>query len=179
MTKQKRTASIEAVERYRAASKLFNRCSMKLSKAREKAEEKHGHQPLALIRWRNYDIGGSEIERVRKEFLRFERDDPAVIESEYRDAKRRYRSALKAAKDWEKRVGIETLSASMEQALIEFFAAGRALGTVALISVADASALLELIRPEVKHGNIEDWEIAAFNNACKYLADSLAEPVQS
>jgi hypothetical protein len=142
----------------------------------QQAEQSHGRgqrktrPPTARITWRNYHIGGSEIERVRKEFLRFERDDPAVIESEYRDAKRRYRSAVKAAKDWEKRAGVEALCASMEQARIEFFAAGRALGTVALNSVADASAILELIRPEVKYGDIQDWEIAALNNASKYLA---------
>jgi hypothetical protein len=170
MTTKRTPHAIEAVERYRKASKQFDRCSMKLSKAREEAEEKHGHQPLALIRWRNYQIGGSEIERVRKEFLRFKRDDPAVIENEYRDAKRRYRAIVKAATDWEKRVGVEDLCESMEQARIEFFAAGRALGNVRLNSVADASAILELIRHEVKHGDIQDREIAALNNASKYLA---------
>jgi hypothetical protein len=58
----------------------------------------------------------------------------------------------------------------MEQARIEFFAAEKALGAVAVSSVADASALLELIRPEVKHGDIQTWEIAALNNASRYLA---------
>jgi hypothetical protein len=169
MTKTKRTESIEAVERYRAASKLFDRCSNKLSKARDEAQEKHGREPYALIHWRNFYVGGSELKRVRQDLLRLG-NDPATIEDEYIDAKKRYRSAVKAATDWEKRAGVEALSASMEQARIEFFAAGRALGTVALNSVADASALLELIRPEVKHGDIQDWEIAALNNASKYLA---------
>jgi hypothetical protein len=166
------SAAIEAVERFRKASRLFDRCSMKLSKARDEAEEKHGRQPDALIHWRNSFIGGSALNWKRKSLLIGGEEDPATIELEYRDAKKRYRSAVKAATDWEKRVGLEALCASMEQARIEFFAAGRAFSTVALNSVADASALLELIRPE--YGGIEDWEIAALNNASKYLADSLA-----
>jgi hypothetical protein len=171
------SAALQAVERYRKASKLFDRCSMKLSKARDAAVDKHGREPYALIHWRNFYVGGSELKRVRQDLLRLG-NDPATIEDEYIDAKKRYRAAVKASKDWEKRVGIEALSESMEQARIEFFAAGSALGTVAVASVADASALLELIRPEVKHGSIEDWEIAALNNASKYLAATVAAEVQ-
>jgi hypothetical protein len=165
----KRTAAIEAVERFRKASKQFNRCSSKLSKARDEAQEKHGRQPDALIHRRNSFIGGSELNWKRKSLL-IGGEDPATIEREYRDAKKRYRLAVKAAKDWEKPAGVEALCESMEEARIEFFAAGRALGTVALNSVADASALLELVRTEVKYGGIEDRKVAALNNASKYLA---------
>jgi hypothetical protein len=168
-----RTAAIEAVERHRKASRLFDRCNNKLTKASDAAEEKHGRQPDALIHWRNSFIGGSELNWKRKSLL-IGGEDPATIEKEYRDAKKRYRVAVKAATDWEKRAGVDALCASMEQARIEFFAAGRALGTVALNSVADASAILELIRPEVKHGDIQVWEIAALNNASEYLATTVA-----
>jgi hypothetical protein len=65
-----RTAAIEAVERYRKADKAFDRRGLKLTEAREAAEEEHGQQPHALIHWRNYYIGGGEIERVRRPLAR-------------------------------------------------------------------------------------------------------------
>jgi hypothetical protein len=165
-----RTSAIEAVERYRKADKAFDRRSLKLTEAREAAEEEHGHQPIALIHWRNYYIGGGEIERVRKEFLKFGKDDPAIIESEYRDAKRRYRSAVKAAKEWEKRAGVDDLSNSLEQARAEMSAARKGLGTVNIVSVDDAAAILKVIRANLKQfGELADWEKDALNNASKYL----------
>jgi hypothetical protein len=165
-----RTPAIEAIERYRKASELFDRCGNRLTEAREAVkEEKHDPEPYALIHWRNYYVGGSELKRVRKDFLRLG-EDPATIELEYRDAKKRYRAQVKAAKNWERRVGLEDLCESMEQARAEWIAARKALGNVRLRSIADASAILELIRPEVKFGDIQDWEIAALNNASKYLA---------
>ena len=54
--------------------------------------------------------------------------------------KQRYRGVIKAAKDWEKRAGVDALSESVEQARAELYAPRKALGTVKLQSVADAAA---------------------------------------
>jgi hypothetical protein len=75
---------------------------------------------LALIGWRNYShIGGSEIERARREFIEGGME-PAVIEQEYRDAKRRYRAAIKAGKDWDKRCGLEARDTTLRGLVAEF-----------------------------------------------------------
>jgi hypothetical protein len=166
-----RTVAVAAVERYRKASKLFDRRSMKFSDARDAAQETHGNQPLALIHWRNSFIGGSELNWKRKSLLIGGEEDPATIELEYRDAKKRYRAALKAEKGWEKRAGVDGLAESMEQARAELYVAREALGTVGLESIADATAILKLLRTNLKQfGEFDDWEIAAFNNASEYLA---------
>jgi hypothetical protein len=62
----------------------------------------------------------------------------------------------------------------LQEARAEFYAAREALGVVKIQSVADASALLEWLRPEVKHGDIQPWEIAALNNASKFLSKAVA-----
>jgi hypothetical protein len=167
------SAAIEAIERYRKASKQFDRRSMKFSDARDLAET-HGDQPHALIHWRNSFIGGSELNRKRESLLILG-EDPATIELEYRDAKKRYRAAVKAAKDWERRAGIDGLAESMERARAELYVAREALGTVGLESIVDATAILELLRTNLKQfGEFDDWEKAAFNNASKYLAATVA-----
>jgi hypothetical protein len=48
----------------------------------------------ALIHRRNRYTGGSELKRARKDFLTLD-EDPATIEREFRDAKKRYRRRSK------------------------------------------------------------------------------------
>jgi len=60
-----RTPAIEAIERYRKASKHFNRCYYKLEKAKNAVEDEHSREPYALIHWRNFYVGGSELKRTR------------------------------------------------------------------------------------------------------------------
>jgi hypothetical protein len=168
------TAAIEAIQRYRKASKGFDRASLKLTEARDAAKEEHGREPYALIHWRNFYIGGSELKRTRETFL-VRGEDPATIEEEYRDAKKRYRAQVKAVKDWEKQVGVDGLCQSLEQARAELYDAREALGTVRLESTADAAALLNLLRANLKQfGEFDHWETAAFNNASKFLVAALA-----
>ena len=95
--------------------------------------------------------------------------DPATIENEYRDAKKRYRAQVKAVKDWEKRAGLEDLCTSLEQARSELNTAEEALTTVVPESIADASAITKVVRQSLtQFGELEDWEKAAFNNASKF-----------
>ena len=164
------SAAIEAVKRYRKASKMFDRCSLKLTDAIEAAEQKHGHQPLPAIRWRNYYIGGGEIDRTRGFFLAAG-EDRATIEGEYRDAKKRYRAAVKAAKDWEKRVGVEGLSELLERARTELHDAQKALGAVQPEFVTDAAAILDVVRANAEEfGETAEWEIAVMTKASTFLS---------
>jgi hypothetical protein len=76
-----------AIERQRNASELSDRLYQELEDAKDAVLEQHGRRPCPLIAWRNYSmIGGSEIDRARREFIR-DGEDSELIEQEYRDAK--------------------------------------------------------------------------------------------
>jgi hypothetical protein len=166
-----RTPLDDALDRHQKAGRLFDRIWNQLDAAKYAAAEKHGHRPIALIAWRNYShIGGGEIERVRKEFL--ERGmDASIVEQEYLDAKRRYKAIVKAGKDWDRRAGLASKSKAVCEARAELHAANKALGSVELRSVADASALLDFVYANLKrfHGTAARWEMAALRNATSYL----------
>jgi hypothetical protein len=161
---------LDALDRYRKADKLFDRLYEQLEKANAAAIEEHGWRPDQLIHWRNYHIGGSEIERVRKEFLEREIDDVSVIEREYRDAKKRYRATVRAGKDWDKRVGVELKVKALHEARAELRAANKVFATVKLQSVADASALFDFIYANIRDFEPERWEMAALRNAITFLS---------
>jgi hypothetical protein len=84
------TPVIEAIEQYRKAWKRVGRYYDKLEEARRAAKEDHGDEPYALIHWRNFYTGGSELKQTR-ETLIARGEDPTTIEREYHDAKTRYR----------------------------------------------------------------------------------------
>jgi hypothetical protein len=165
-----RTAAIEAIDRYRRAHRLFDDGCYQLNEAEEAAWPIHGHRPIALVAWRNYSaISDSEIENARDEFLRIGMD-PDVIETEYREAKRRERAILKAGRDWDKKVGIVAIRKQLAEARRELHAAQKAMRSVKLISIADAAAVMEVVRANLKQfGEITDWETAALSNATKFL----------
>ncbi|SEE03664.1 Tat (twin-arginine translocation) pathway signal sequence [Rhizobiales bacterium GAS191] len=95
-----------AIEKHRRLLALGDEIYVALEAAESKVDEP---RPFALIAWRRYShIGGSEIERARDEFL----DagfDPVLIESEYRDARLRYRALVDAEEAWDARHGIAPL----------------------------------------------------------------------
>jgi hypothetical protein len=160
----------DALDRHWKADKSFDLLWDQLDVAKGAATEKHGRRPTELIAWRNYShIGGGGIERARKEFLE-NGEDASIIEQEYRDAKKRYRAIVKAGKDWDRRAGLASKSKAVDKARAEMCAANKALGSVRLQSVADASALLDLFYGNLKQfGSSEDWEKAALRNATTYL----------
>lgn len=165
------TPIVAALDRQRKAHKLFDRLWNKLNAAKDAAAKKQGPRPIELIAWRNYShIGADGIERARKEFLK-NGEDVSIVAQEYRDAKKRYRAIVKAGKDWDKRAGIDSKSKAVDEARAEFSAADKALGSVKLQSVADASALLDFVSANLKEfgGSAEPWELAALDNATTYL----------
>jgi hypothetical protein len=168
---QQSSPALKAVERYRTAEKQFDRAWRKFDEARGEATKRFGWQPIALIHWRNYHIGGSEIEQRRDDLLRLGEEDPAIIEQEYQDAKRRCRRALKAEKDWEKQVGIEHLSKTVDLTRAQLMAAEQLLRSVDLKSTRDAAAIIDALCESARfsEGSLEKWEWNALRRATKFL----------
>jgi hypothetical protein len=107
----------------------------KIDRAEDAAQSEHGRRPIALIAWRDYShIAGSEIETARDEFIRAGIDEK-VVQSEYRSAKKRYRAALRAVDDWDRKAGLSDLRKKYEDNRRETRAAWKALGEVRLTSI--------------------------------------------
>src|SRR4051794_40381743 len=95
-----RTAGTNIVERYRCAKEALQRVSAELEDAHEAASDVHGYRPAELIAWRNYSaIGRGGIEEMRERLLAAG-DDPQVVEKEHKAARKRYRAAVQAGKEW-------------------------------------------------------------------------------
>jgi hypothetical protein len=83
------------------------------------AEQTHGDRPFSLISWRNYSaIGGSEIERVRDEFIMLG-IPPDLVEREYLDAKRRYQKQKAKRREWAKKAGVHEINQKWKAVLEE------------------------------------------------------------
>src|SRR5258708_5132793 len=55
---------LTAIEDHKAALAEYYRLFDVLEEAEQDVREEHGHRPIALIQWRNYWIGGAEIDRA-------------------------------------------------------------------------------------------------------------------
>ncbi len=77
----------------------------RLDQAEADQKRKHGRMPSQLIAWRYYSaIGESGIEDARDRFLKKRgRADPAQIEAEYIDAKKRYKATSRHITAWYKK----------------------------------------------------------------------------
>ena len=82
---------------------------MKLDDAEIAAGRQTRHTPRFLILWRNYHIGGSEIDAARERFLEEPGADPKTIEAEYQAAQAREIAGERAGAEWDKRTGITAL----------------------------------------------------------------------
>src|SRR5471032_3525377 len=61
----------------------WQRLQDQLDEAEWTAAQEHGRRPVELIHWRNYHIGGSEIDSRREQLLEAGEIDPATVEQEY------------------------------------------------------------------------------------------------
>jgi hypothetical protein len=72
-------------------------------------------------------------------------------------------------------VGFDALTKAVAQARADMREAEKALGTVEMQSIADAAAILRVVRTNLKQfGELDNWEKAALNNASKFLDVSAA-----
>lgn len=109
---------LSTLKEFESLERAYNRAATKLEEAESEAAERLGQdRPSELINWRNYFIGGSEIETRRQALLSEQGNDPEKIEAEYIDAKRRERDAIRAGKEWDRLAGIAELRSSASDLL--------------------------------------------------------------
>jgi hypothetical protein len=125
-------------------------------------------QPSPLVTWRNYYIGGSELERVRREFLRDRVASPEIIEQEYLAAKKQERANRRGLREWYKRNGLEDLRLKAEKASKVEEDALHALLDVWPTAAAGAGALIAYVRRDMVKGE-DPWHSKAFANAARAL----------
>jgi hypothetical protein len=163
--------ALALIERCRKRDRRWDVLYNKIDSAEEAARDEFGLRPIALIAWRNYSaIGCSEIERARDEFIR-DGIDEKVVQAEYRSAKRRYREAVRAGDDWDRKVGLTDLRKEYDDNRCETRAAWKALGKVPVTSMRDALAIIGFLRERMRKFSelSDDWEVAAFMNASRFL----------
>lgn len=136
-----------------------------LDNAETAARVEHGNRPHELIAWRNYSaIGGSEIDDRRERFLRQRVADPAQIEIEYQDAKRRYEKRVREGKTWDRLAGITSLREQNDQARRDFWTAAEALANTVPTTLPGAHLLLDLVVRELEWGD-DEWMHRSLSNA--------------
>jgi hypothetical protein len=172
ISEQAKSEALALVERCRKGDRRWDALYSKIDSAEEAARDEFGLRPIALIAWRNYSaIGCSEIERARDEFIR-DGIDEKVVQAEYRAAKKRYRDVLRAGDDWDRKVGLTDLRKEYDDNRCETRAAWKALGKVPVTSTKDAVAIIGFLRERMRKFKelSDDWEVAAFMNASRFLA---------
>jgi hypothetical protein len=174
----KSTSATALVDRVRHLDRHWDELGDKITAVEEDdaLRTEYGRRPIALIAWRNYSaIGGTEIDKARDEFLR--NGIPAkVVQREYRAAKRREREKERAGEDWDRSVGLSEIRKEHDECSRECRTAWDALGKVKVASIADAAAIMNILRDRVRRfDEISDgWEVAAFMNASRFLVRAAA-----
>jgi hypothetical protein len=164
--------ALALVELSRKGDRRWDVLYNKIERAENAARGKFGNRPYALIEWRNYSaIGCSEIERARDEFIR-DGVDEKVVQAEYRSAKKRYHEAVRAGDDWDRKAGLTDLRKEYDDNRRETLGAWKALGKVPVTSTRDAVAIIGFLRERMRKFKelSDDWEVAAFMNASRFLA---------
>ncbi|MGB8741512.1 MAG: hypothetical protein WCD52_15075 [Xanthobacteraceae bacterium] len=103
-----RDPAVDAVQHLKLTAEATYRLVRGLDEAEGDACEQHGHRPIPLVQWRNYDISGSEIDQRRTALLA-DGGDTRQIEAEYQDAKAREKELIKAGEEWDAEVRITSL----------------------------------------------------------------------
>lgn len=171
-----KSEALVLVDRCRKGNRLWDILADKIDEAEAAAAVELGYRPIPLVAWRNYSaIGESEIEGARDRFLR-EGVPANVVEAEYRDAKKRERDIELAGEEWDRKAGLTELRLKYEECRTETRTAWLALGKVRLTSVKDAAAIIGVLRKRMHTFNelSDDWEVAAFMNASRFLVKAAA-----
>lgn len=167
---------LTALKEGESLERAFHRASSKLAQAGDAAEDRLGQcRPTELITWRDYFIGGHEIELRRQALLAAQEEDPAKIEQEYLDAKKRERAALRLGRQWDKRAGIADLSLSVIQLRERLMDSKRRLASTKPTTLRGAVALVRFLDRNIRDHDphlqrrmlknlaaaLEQWEIRA------------------
>lgn len=158
-----------ALDRLKAADRALSRCGSLLDDAEGRAHPTHGFWPSRLIAWRYHSaIGGREIEAARAEFLDLPGANIAQIEEEFADAKKRYRAAVRAGDDWDRRAGVTELRSRARQARKTFYLETRRLAQTQATTPAGAAAVIDFVVRDMQTGDTE-WHLPALKAAAAAL----------
>ncbi|WP_156936382.1 hypothetical protein [Mesorhizobium sp. LNJC394B00] len=158
-----------ALDRLKAADRALSRSHWRLENAEARARPTHGFWPSRLIAWRHYSaIGGREIEKARIEFLGHPGADLVRIEEEYHDAKKRYRAALRAGDDWDRRAGLTEVRSRAREAGKAFRRETRRLAQTQATTPAGAAAMIDFVARDMQTGDTE-WHLPALKAAAVAL----------
>lgn len=160
--------ALDAIKETRKLNVLWGKLYNDLEEARYDASAIHGTRPYKLIRWRNHDIGGKEIDRLRKELLAAGYD-PETVEREYVDALSRYRKKPAEMRAWDKRAGVASLAAKHDKAFRDLRAAENQLGYIAPTTLAGAAALIKYAAADIRRGEGPAWPWRAIRTATKAI----------
>ncbi|MBG0801665.1 hypothetical protein IYW40_09225 [Methylocystis sp. H4A] len=149
---------VEAIAELKRRERAVCRASNKLEDASEKGAERLGRRrPVELIVWRDYHIGGSEIDRMRERLLAEPDADAATIEAEYADAKKRYRATARAARQWDEKAGIGALARQVDEAWELLREARACLARAEPTTPQGAAALVSYLYREIE-GHVDEWQ---------------------
>ncbi|WP_338688426.1 hypothetical protein V5279_23840 [Bradyrhizobium sp. 26S5] len=165
------------IEDHRRLQTLRCDLSDELDGAEYEAAKEHGWRPVPLTHWRNYHIGGSEIDDRREQLLREAEIDPAIIEREYLDAKARVRANWAAGEAWDERAGLVVKRENLDRVTdAEDECAGR-LSRMKPTTPAGAAALIQYVIDDEICPEVE-WHMTALRSVVAAL-NSMGAAVQS
>lgn len=149
-----------AIEGHRKSATASFEIYTALDNAEGELKAKHGRRPCELITWRDYYIGGSEINQRRETLLREEGADRKQIEREYLDAKARERAQIQAGIEWDNMTGIAPLREQFDRAKDAENTAATTIATTKPRTPAGAAALITYVLENMENGDSEWHRIA-------------------
>jgi hypothetical protein len=158
-------AAIEDHSKVQAA--LADNCT-KLDEAEYEAEKEHGRCPIALIHWRGYHIGGSELEDRREQLLHEQEIDSATVEQEYLAAKASLQAKKDGAAAWDVRAGLATGRKEVDRAIEAEHQCAERLSRTKPTTPAGVAALIQHVIDDEICAEI-DWHMTALDTAVAAL----------
>jgi hypothetical protein len=141
-----------------------------LDEAESDAAEVHGRRPIGLIHWRNYHIGGSEIDDQRESLLQEAGIPAATVEQEYLDAKARYQAQMAAGLAWDERAGLAAKRKELDRAMTAWRRFERRLAKTKPTTPAGAAALIQYLLDEELTTDDGYWHMAALSTVVAALS---------
>jgi hypothetical protein len=164
------------IDSHKKLQTAWNRLHDQLQEAEVNAAIEHGQRPIALIHWRNYYIGASEIDARREQMLQESEIDPARIELEYLDAKARLQAKMAAEKGWVVRAGLAAARRECDRAVAEQGRCEKRLSRTIPTTPAGAAALLHYILDDDLTPDAHYWHLPALKRIAAALADMGPRP---
>jgi hypothetical protein len=136
-----------------------------LDRAEYEALEKHGRRPIALVSWRGYHIGSSELDTHRERLLGMGEIDAATIEQEFLEARAREQALTAAGTAWDKRIGLTDLRKKFDQTLGAEQRCAERLSKTIPTTPAGAGALIQHLLDDDLSPDEDFWHLTALRAA--------------